>query len=168
MEKSWLGGWIVWVYVAITAYYAVVFGQAMRYFVFGLQGTFKAGIDSQALWDTFNADPRQTILFLVLVIFLMWVVLYRGIKGGLELVGKIAMPLLFVCLLITSIWANTQRGAAVGLRFLFVPEWKYLLDSKVWLNALTQAAWSAGAGWGMMLTYANYFKKTRISSSTTL
>jgi len=158
-KKSWLGGFVVWVCAAITFYYAVVFGQALRYFTFSVQGVMKPGFDSEALWNTFNADPRQTVAFLAIAIAIMGVFLYRGIRGGLELVGKVAIPLLFFCLLATSIWALQQPRAASGLKFLFNPEWKYLLSAKVWLNALTQAAWSAGAGWGMMLTYSNYFKK---------
>jgi len=66
---------------------------------------------------------------------------------------------LFVSMILAAVWALTKPGAIEGLRFLFVPDFKYLANSKVWLNALTQAAWSSGAGWGMMLTYANYLKK---------
>lgn len=158
-KKAWMGGWITWVCAAITFYYAIVFAQAMRYFVFALQGSLKVGMDSQALWDGFVNDPIQTVSFQFLAIVIMGVVLYRGVKGGLEAVGKIAIPMLFICLIGTSVWAMMQPGAAVGLRFLFVPDWSAFFTPKVWLNALTQAAWSAGAGWGMMLTYANYFKK---------
>lgn len=159
-KKAWMGGWITWVCAAITFYYAIVFAQAMRYFVFALQGTLREGVDSQALWDGFVGDPVQTITFQAIAIFLMGFVLYRGVQGGLEALGKVAIPTLFICLIGTSLWAIAQPGAAQGLKFLFVPDWNAFFTPKLWLNALTQAAWSAGAGWGMMLTYANYFKKS--------
>jgi len=38
------------------------------------------------------------------------------------------------------------------LEFLFRPELGGLLKAKTWLNAFSQAAWSVGAGWGLMLT----------------
>jgi len=158
-KKAWMGTFVLWVCAAITFYYAVVYGQAIRYFVFALQGELKVGMDSIALWEGFTGNPVETILFLLIAIITMGFFLYRGVNGGLELIGKIAIPSLFICLIVTSIWACFQPGAMKGLEFLFVPNWEHMFDVKVWLNALTQAAWSAGAGWGMMLTYANYFKK---------
>lgn len=158
-KKTWLGGWVTLVCAAITFYYAVVFGYAMRYFVYALQGVMGPGFDSEALWTNFINNPIETILFQAIAVFLTVLVLYRGVKGGLEAIGKIAIPTLFISLLIAAIWALAQPGSMTGLQYLFVPQWSALATSKLWLNALTQAAWSAGAGWAMMLTYANYFKE---------
>lgn len=158
-KKSWMGTFVVWVCAAITFYYAVVYAQALRYFVFALQGELKPGMDSTALWEGFLGNKVETITFLLIAVLSMGFFLYRGVKGGLELIGKVAIPALFISLIITSIWACVQPGAVKGLEFLFIPDWSHFFDLKVWLNALTQAAWSAGAGWGMMVTYSNYFKK---------
>ncbi len=158
-KKTWMGTFVVWICAAITFYYAVVYGQAIRYFVFAVAGDLKPGMDSVALWEGFLGNPIETVSFLLIAVLTMGFFLYRGVKGGLELVGKVAIPALFFCLIGTSIWACLQPGAVKGLEFLFVPQWEHFFDLKVWLNALTQAAWSAGAGWGMMVTYANYFKE---------
>ncbi|RKZ06906.1 sodium-dependent transporter, partial [bacterium] len=48
---------------------------------------------------------------------------------------------------------------AKGLNFLFQPDWKALLNYRVWLEGLSQSAWSTGAGWGLILTYAVYSRK---------
>lgn len=158
-KRTWFGGWITLVCTAITGYYAVVFAYAIRYFVYALQGALKPGFDEQALWNGFIGNPKQTIFFQCIAIFLTGIVIYRGVKKGLEAVGKIAIPLLFISLIVAAGWSLMQPGATVGLKFLFVPNFKAFASSKVWLNALTQSAWSAGAGWAMMLTYSNYFKK---------
>ncbi|AOT70975.1 sodium-dependent transporter [Geosporobacter ferrireducens] len=158
-NKTWLGGWITFVCAAITFYYAVVFGYAMRYFVYAVQGVMKPGFDSAALWENFVNSPGETILFHGIAVLLTGFVIYRGVKNGLEAIGKVAIPTLFISLIIAAVWAISQPGSSVGLKYLFVPEWAALGTSKLWLNALTQSAWSAGAGWAMMLTYANYFKK---------
>ena len=52
----------------------------------------------------------------------------------------------------------TLPGAGTGLEFLFRPDFAKLGDYRVWLNALSQSAWSTGAGWGLLLTYAAYMK----------
>ena len=46
-----------------------------------------------------------------------------------------------------------------GLNYLFEPRWGELLNYKVWLEGLSQSAWSTGAGWGLILTYAVYMRK---------
>jgi NSS family neurotransmitter:Na+ symporter len=46
-----------------------------------------------------------------------------------------------------------------GLEFIFNPNWPDLLNYELWLQALTQSAWSTGAGWGLMVTYAVYSSK---------
>ena len=50
-------------------------------------------------------------------------------------------------------------GAVKGLHFLFVPVWSDLLEYRVWLEALSQSAWSVGAAWGLIMTYAPYLRK---------
>lgn len=158
-NKSHWGTFIGWVCAAITFYYAVVFGQALRYFTFAINGNLKAGMDADALWNGFVSDPKQTITFMIIACLLMGYVMYKGVNDGLEKLGKFAVPILFVSLLVVGIWSVTQENSSVGLNYLFVPDFDHIFDAEVWLAALTQAAWSAGAGWGMMLTYANYFKK---------
>lgn len=158
-KKTWLGGWTTFVCAAITFYYAVVFGYAIRYFVYSVQGVIKPGINSSALWEGFISSPNETILFHGIAVFLTGFIIYRGVKGGLEAIAKITIPTLFISLIIAAIWAISQKGSSLGLKYLFVPDWSALGTSKLWLNALTQSAWSAGAGWAMMLTYSNYFKE---------
>jgi neurotransmitter:Na+ symporter, NSS family len=161
-KKTWFGGWISFVCAAITFYYAVVFGYALRYFVYSVSGTIKPGFDSHALWNSFISSPSETITFQAIALVITGLVIYRGVKGGLEKVSKIAIPSLFILLFIAAVWSISQLGSSIGLKYLFVPKFPSLLKSEIWISALTQAAWAAwaaGAGWAMMLTYSNYFKK---------
>jgi len=45
-----------------------------------------------------------------------------------------------------------------GIEIFFTVRWEMLLDYHVWLDALSQNAWSTGAGWGLILTYSVYMK----------
>ncbi|NIT03162.1 MAG: sodium-dependent transporter, partial [Candidatus Latescibacteria bacterium] len=66
--------------------------------------------------------------------------------------------------------AVTLPGALRGVGSFFTIEWVMLLDHRVWLDALTQNAWSTGAGWGLILTYAVYMKPredTNLNSAIT-
>ena len=55
--------------------------------------------------------------------------------------------------------AVTLDGAGRGLTFLFRPDLMALRNYRTWLEALTQSAWSTGAGWGLILTYGIYVKE---------
>jgi NSS family neurotransmitter:Na+ symporter len=59
-------------------------------------------------------------------------------------------------LIVAAVKALTLPGADKGLNYLFRFRQEDFLNYKVWLEALSQSAWSTGAGWGLILTYATY------------
>jgi NSS family neurotransmitter:Na+ symporter len=156
---AWMGAYMGFVTIAILFYYSVVCGWTLRYVVYAFTGTFTDGRDTQELWDTFTSTPSQTILFHLLAILGVGAIVYRGLKGGFEQVLKIAIPSLFVVLVILAVRALTLPGSSEGLRHLFVPDWSALGDAQVWLQAFSQMAFSTGAGWGLYLTYTVYMRQ---------
>ena len=79
--------------------------------------------------------------------------------GGIERANRILIPLLFVLLLFAVARAVTLPGAAQGLAYLFTPDLGALTNYRTWLEALTQSAWSTGAGWGLILCYSIYVRE---------
>jgi len=158
-KYTWMGGWMVAVCLLITFYYAVITGWCAKYFVLALQGTFHEGVDTAIIWRNFQHDPWQNIFYQALSIGLCGVIIYKGIQKGVEKINKILVPSLFLFLLVAAIRAVTLPGASLGLRYLFVPDWSKLTEPATWLQAFTQSAWSTGAGWGLLLTYAVYTRR---------
>ncbi|MDI6845194.1 MAG: sodium-dependent transporter [Candidatus Saccharicenans sp.] len=156
---TWMGGWMVAVCMLITFYYAVITGWCAKYFVLSLQGAFREGVDTATIWHNFQHNRMENIFFQALAIGLCGLIIYRGIQKGVERINKILVPSLFVFLAIAAARAITLPGAGLGLSYLFVPDWSKLADPATWLQAFTQSAWSTGAGWGLMLTYAVYTSK---------
>jgi NSS family neurotransmitter:Na+ symporter len=159
---AWVGGWLAFVALGVMFYYSVVAGWTIKYLVLALQGTFSdPTITTEVtagIWTKFLASPGQTIFFHGVAMFFGAVVIMKGVSGGIEKVTKIMVPTLFVLLIIIMIRGITLPGATEGLVFLFTPNFSLLLGSKVWLEAFTQAAWSTGAGWVLLMTYAVYTK----------
>jgi len=153
---SWMGGFIVATSLMIMSYYSVITGWTLKYFFASL------GIAPESTWgiywQTYSASVWQPIGFQVLVIFLALAVVIRGVMGGIERVNKVLIPALFALLIIAVGKALSLDGSEKGLAFLFWPRFEDLLNYQTWLEALTQSAWSTGAGWGLMLTYACYVK----------
>ena len=123
------------------------------------QGVIKPGLDSDALWAAFSSTPGAMVPWHLIVMLGATLIIFKGVSQGLEKINKILIPALFVMLVILAIRANMLPGSTEGLRFLFQPKWADLLNGRVWLEGLTQVAWSTGAGWGLMLTYFVYAKK---------
>ena len=155
---GWMGAWVVFVSTAIMFYYSVVTGWCIRYFFSAASGDLFNTSEHLIYWNEF-ASSYQPLLFHFIAIFLVAIVVMRGITKGIERVTKFLVPSLLIILLILFVRAITLPNAIEGIKYFFTPDLNVILDYKVWLNALTQNAWDTGAGWGLILTYAVYMKK---------
>jgi NSS family neurotransmitter:Na+ symporter len=153
---TWMGAWMVMVCMLITFYYSVVTGWCIKYFVLAARGVLREGTDTAALWASFLHSPGQTLFYHFLAIGLVGFIIYRGIHGGVERVAKLMVPALFVFLIAAAVRAVSLNNAGQGLTYMFVPDWTKLARPATWLQAFTQSAWSTGAGWGLLFTYAVY------------
>lgn len=153
----WMGSFVAFVPTVITFYYSVVVGWCLKYFfATSFQGLINK--DSLRFWQNF-ASSWQPVIFHLLAILIGCSIIRAGVVKGIERINNIFMPCLFLLLIIACARALSLPGALKGLNFLFSPNISQLADYRIWLNALSQAAWSTGAGWGMMLTYAIYSQK---------
>ncbi len=155
---AWMGAFIVLVTSGILFYYSIVVGWGFRYFFFSLSGKLVNTENFTELWQNYS-QSIQPFLCHCIVITVGAFVVYRGVTKGIEKVTKVLIPILFLLILIIAVRAITLPGAGAGLTYLFTPHWHDLLHYKIWIEALTQNAWDTGAGWGLLLVYANYARK---------
>ena len=155
----WMGAFIAFVSTAIMFYYSVVTGWTIRYFFAAVSGDLFATTNHLEYWNSFSSG-FQPVFFHFIAMLIGSIVIYRGIVKGIEKTNKFLVLTLIIILLIILVRSVMLPNAIEGLKYFFTPQWEYLLDYKVWLNALTQNAWDTGAGWGLILTYAVYMKKT--------
>lgn len=156
-QTAWRGGFVAACTLAIMFYYSVVAGWTVRYLTMAISGSLKAIGPDNAL-PTFErfAGSGGAGLFHLLCIGVAAAIVGLGVTAGIERACKILIPSLFVVLLISIVRSVTLDGAGDGLAFLFHVEWARLGHYQIWLEALSQSAWSTGAGWGLMLCYAIY------------
>jgi len=154
---TWMGAFVGFCTMAIMFYYSVVMGWCVKFFVASLSGD--SGLaQSEQYWNSFTSG-YQPVFFHFIAMALGSFVIYKGVVAGIEKANKILIPTLFLLLILAAVRALTLPGAMAGLDYLFKPDLDLLLNHKTWLEALTQSAWSTGAGWGLILTYAVYMKK---------
>lgn len=165
---AWMGTFVTFVTTSIMFYYSVVTGWCLKYFLATcFQGLIKK--NSLGFWHSFTSS-WQPVIFHLVAIGIGAFIIYLGVAKGIERANKILIPSLFLLLIIACVRALTLPSALRGLNFLFSPNLARLTDYKVWLNALSQSAWSTGAGWGLILTYAVYTHKKEdpLLTSTTI
>ncbi len=157
-KYAWMGAFIAFVSTSIMFYYSVVTGWCINYFFQAVSGNLLAQPDHLQYWNSFSGG-FSPILFHLAAIAIASIVIYRGIVKGIERVNKVLVTSLLAILLVLFVRAITLPDAIEGIKYFFTPKLEYVLDYKVWLNALTQNAWDTGAGWGLILTYAIYMRK---------
>ena len=155
----WMGAFIGFVSTAIMFYYSVVTGWCLFYLVEAASGRL-AGLDAAGSlqhWEQFIGS-MQPALFHLLAMAIGGSILWSGVSRGIERTNKVLVPSLLILLLVLLARAVTLDGAVAGIESFFTIRWESLLDHRLWLDALTQNAWSTGAGWGLILTYAVYMR----------
>ena len=170
-----LGWWQVCVCIIIGLYYASVLTWAGSYVYFSIGQTW--GSDPESFFfNTYLQTSKATGFDLQFVSHLFWpivgiwaltlIILFGGVKKGVELSNKIFMPLLFVLFTILVVQSLRLPGAAEGLNAFFTPNWSAMMDYKVWLAAYGHTFFSLSVGFGLMVTYASYLKpKTNLTGS---
>jgi len=156
-KYAWMGMFVAFCTIAIMFYYSVVMGWCLKYTIAAAVGDL-SHIQGPEYWARFSQTPTQTILFHFLSISIGALIIARGITRGVERANKVLIPGLALLLVIALVRGLTLPGAFAGLQFFFAPDWPALVNYKVWLEALSQSAWSTGAGWGLIMTYAVYMR----------
>jgi neurotransmitter:Na+ symporter, NSS family len=143
---------------AAGTYFGVVTREGMGTFLGGYLGT-----------DTnphFSGLGATYFFFTVTVAMNVWI-LSRGVVKGLELLAKVAMPVLMAMGLILVARVLTLEPIAGGqadwtvshgLGFIWNPDLSRLADAKVWLAAAGQVFFTLSLGFGAIQTYASYIR----------
>ncbi|MFQ5584566.1 MAG: sodium-dependent transporter, partial [Calditrichia bacterium] len=155
---TWMGAFVALCTIAIMFYYSVVCGWALKYFISSVSGSL-TGVNHNQYWADFTGSKYQPLLFHFLSLTLASVIIFKGIRNGIEKANRILLPSLLILLILGVIRALTLPNAAAGLNYLFGVNVNSFKNYEIWLEALSQSAWSTGAGWGLVLTYAVYMRE---------
>jgi NSS family neurotransmitter:Na+ symporter len=162
---EWLGWWQLAVSFVISVYYVVIIAWAFNYIWFSLFQSWGGQTISFFTEDFLGltGSPfefggfRIPIVFTVLLVWVInFLVLFSGVKKGIELSNKIFMPILMLLLLVLLVRSVTLPGAAQGLELLFKPDFSRIMDAGVWVAAYGQIFFSLSIAFGIMICYSSY------------
>jgi NSS family neurotransmitter:Na+ symporter len=147
--------------VAILSFYGVIAGWTVGYFFKTVTGSFSQALtaqESQAIFEDFTSSGSASVGLLVAFLAVTSLVVWRGVSGGIELVAKVLMPILFGLLILLAIRSVTLSGAGAGLEFYLAPDFSRI-SAGTFPAALGQAFFSLSLGMGAMITYGSYVSK---------
>lgn len=157
-KYTWMGFFVVFCTSAIMFYYSVVCGWSLKYFFLAVSGEL-TNLPHEQFWTEYSSSYFQPVTFHFISMVIAGAIIFSGIVKGIERFSKVIIPALYILLIVSAINAINLEGAGRGLSYLFSIKLGMLSDYKIWLDGLSQSAWSTGAGWGLILTYAIYSKK---------
>ncbi|MBQ6303476.1 MAG: sodium-dependent transporter [Clostridiales bacterium] len=156
--------------IGISIYYAAVFAWVILMFVLSFKFSDMTGNTEAAssLWAETIKTTGTTTGFttfswpVVGCLIAAWALCYVCIRNGTTSVGKVVkftVTLPVLCLLIMAVRGMSLPGAMEGFAKLFIPEWKALADSNLWVDAIGQVFYSLSTSMAIMFAYGSFLNK---------
>ncbi|MBO7515222.1 MAG: sodium-dependent transporter [Lachnospiraceae bacterium] len=154
----------------ISVYYAVVFAwvilMAFASFKFaGITGDTAAasGIWADLIKTTGTTKGYTTISVPVIgCLLIAWVLIYTCIRNVTVTVGKVVKYTVFIpiiCLVILAGKGIMMSGAFEGLKQFFIPDFSYLSDPTLWIDAIGQVFYSLSIMMAIMVAYGSFLNE---------
>ena len=139
--------------IALMAFYTVVTGWMMYYFV-----KFLIGSTDNLGFVNMITNPTVNVAYLAVAVILGFGVLSFDLQGGLERVTKYMMVALLVLMLVLAVHSGMLEGAKEGLAFYLVPDFSKI-NGQVIVGAMNQAFFTLSIGIGSMAIFGSYIGK---------
>lgn len=169
--KWYLLGIIGTIALALTlGFYGGIAGWTLAYLLKSVTGQF-AGMSAEQVGGVFGefiANPSQVIFWLALMLFITTFVVIRGVKGGIEKVCNVLLPVLFVMIIFLAVRSIIMPGSGAGLEFYLMPKFNELNGETI-VAGVGQALFTLGVGAGNLVIYGSYLdRKKSLTSSTVM
>lgn len=162
---AWLTILIVFL---ILCYYVCIVGWDLIYLILSFFKGWGANPDNYFVSSVLHDNPTfeglfQIVPFVFISCLCVWVVIWfishRNINDGISKFSNIAVPVLFILIVVIVLFSLTLPGASMGYTKMFTPDWSALTDLNIWLAAFGQIVFSLSIGMAIAITYSSYLSK---------
>lgn len=173
-KKYEIFGWVqVMVPLVVMTYYCAIIAVSVVFMVFSLGHAFGfmnwlqdpgpiMGMVVGSADNALDLGAGMSVYILVAIVFVWlsnYLIVKKGISGGIEKMSMIFTPLLLVMMIIFMINAVRLNGSAIGLEALFKPDFSKILDPAIWVSAYAQVFFSTTLAVGVMIAYGSYLNE---------
>ena len=128
----------------------------------GSSGIFPRGHGSELSQDGYfsgfiSSGLSAEVCFLIFTIFTL-VIIFAGVRNGVERVSKLMMPVLVVLSVIIAVYSVTRPGALTGVKYFLIPN----AANFSWMTVVTamgQMFYSLSIAMGILVTFGSYMKE---------
>ena len=159
-KAKWLsmGGWInAIIPVLIVPDYSVIGGWVIKYLMEYILGHGDQ-LASDGYFGAFISNGLSAEICFAVFAFITVIIIYAGVRNGIERVSKVMMPILIVLSVIISVYSVTRPGALEGVKYFLIPN----LSNFSWMTvvaAMGQMFYSLSIAMGILITFGSYMKK---------
>ena len=148
----------------LIAFYCTFGGYIMKYLVYSVLAFGGKEVDPNAFFEaSLLSNGGQAMIWMVIFLALTVVIVLGGVSGGIEKFCKVAMPALFVMLVIIVIRSCTLPGSGEGLAFLFKPHFEGFTTAKGFFDTMKLAGgqmfFSLSLASGCLIAYGSYLDR---------
>lgn len=167
-KSKWLsfGGWINAVIpILIVPYYSVIGGWVIKYLAEYIMGNGEQ-LAADGYFGEFISSGGSTELCFLAFTFLTVIIIFGGVRNGVERVSKFMMPVLIVLSVVIAGYSITRPGALEGVKYFLIPNFSNFSWMTV-VSAMGQMFYSLSIAMGILITFGSYMKKdVSIEAST--
>ena len=147
-------------------FYTTIGGWMLAYFVKMLRGEFNglSAAEVSNVFSSLTAKPLTMTFWMVLAVLIGFGVCSLGLQKGVEKITKAMMSCLLLIMGILVVRAVTLPGAAEGLKFYLLPDFRRVAEqgvSNVIFAAMGQAFFTLSIGIGSMAIFGSYIGRDR-------
>lgn len=145
-------------------FYTTVAGWMIYYVYKMIRGEF-SGLTPDEVGGIFGgmlADPKAMTFWMLVIVLLCFGICSLGLQKGVERITKIMMSFLIVILVVLCVRSITLEGAAEGIRFYLIPDFKKMIENglgEAVYAAMGQAFFTLSLGIGAMAIFGSYISK---------
>ena len=167
-KSKWLsfGGWInAIIPILIVPYYSVIGGWVIKYLAEYIMGNGEQ-LAADGYFGEFISSGGITELCFLVFTFLTVIIIFGGVRNGVERVSKFMMPILVVLSVLIAVYSITRPGALEGVKYFLIPNFSNFSWMTV-VAAMGQMFYSLSIAMGILITFGSYMKKdVSIEAST--
>lgn len=171
-KGEFVGWWSLSSALFITMYYVAILGWALCMMVGAVFGLMEPGASAPAFapFAEPTAEPNAQVYFFgllaswwpMIAVVTIWALTLTALWKGTETIEKtvrVAVPLMWIFMLILIVRGVTLPGGTDGVMYLFTPDLGGISQPDVWKGAFSQMFFSLSLGLGTMTAYASYLPK---------
>ena len=152
-----LGGWInAGIPMLIVPYYSTIGGWIVKYLFEYLRGN-AALVAEDGYFSAFITDGLQVEICFLIFALINVIIIYAGVRNGIERVSSIMMPVLVVLSVIIAVYSISRPGAMQGVIYFLVPNPANFSFMTI-ASAMLQMFYSLSIAMGILVTFGSYMK----------